>query len=104
MSGSRSRGPRRDANAAAALKMKPTIATAILIAWYAIVPCAIAGGIILGRRRRTWWPLVVLPAMAFATVDATYGTNRFRATAETSLLVLAAVALTAKRHGARTPG
>jgi hypothetical protein len=35
----------------------------------------------------------VLPVIALVTVAATYGTNRFRASAETSLVVLAAVAI-----------
>jgi hypothetical protein len=37
--------------------------------------------------------LVVLPVLVLVTVAATYGTNRFRASAETSVVVLAAVAL-----------
>src|SRR4029079_5223999 len=51
------------------------VAIAILVSWYALVPCALAGGVVLGRRRLTWWPLVVLPALSFATIAATYGTN-----------------------------
>jgi 4-amino-4-deoxy-L-arabinose transferase-like glycosyltransferase len=93
---------------------RPLAITGLLSA-YAIDILAIAG-IVLWRRQRsdrmgeergadqsTWrrrrsdgvplWPLLVLPALALVTVAATYGTNRFRATAETSLLVLAAVAI-----------
>jgi hypothetical protein len=49
---------------------------------------------VLWRRRDVpRFPLVVVPAIVVVTVALTYGTNRFRASAETSLAVLAAVAV-----------
>ena len=65
---------------------------------------AVAGAVVLRRRRRVpVWPLAVLPGLVLFTVALTYGTNRFRALGETSLLVLAAVAIDAgsRRLGAQ---
>jgi hypothetical protein len=58
---------------------------------------AIAGIVVLWRRRQRWncWVLLV-PAIAVTIGSAlTYGQTRFRAAAEPSLAVLAAVALIA---------
>jgi 4-amino-4-deoxy-L-arabinose transferase-like glycosyltransferase len=67
-----------------------------LFAGYATGVAAIAGGVILRRRRgQPVFPLVVLPAVVLFTVAVTYATDRFRASAETALAVLAAVALDA---------
>lgn len=72
---------------------------------------AVGGAVIVRRRRRvTLFPLLVLPGLAILTVAVTYGTNRFRAIGETSLLVLAAVAIDAgarriaTRRTAASPG
>jgi len=67
---------------------------------------AVGGAVIVRRRRRVaLLPLLVLPGLVVFTVAITYGTNRFRATGETSLLVLAAVSLEAafRRFAARRP-
>jgi hypothetical protein len=48
------------------------------------------------------FPLVVLPAVVLFTVAVTYATDRFRASAETALAVLAAVALDAAWRRLRT--
>lgn len=64
---------------------------------------AIAGAVALRRRRRiAVWPLAILPGLVLLTVALTYGTNRFRAIGETSLLVLAAVAIDAGWRRLRT--
>jgi 4-amino-4-deoxy-L-arabinose transferase-like glycosyltransferase len=67
-----------------------------LITYYPLALLAIGGGWILARRRRgLLWPLLV-PAIA-VTIDValTYGQTRFRAAAEPSIVLLAAVALVA---------
>ncbi|MFM8238087.1 MAG: glycosyl transferase, partial [Actinomycetota bacterium] len=63
----------------------------------AVATVLATGGVVVVRRRRRvpLFPLLVLPGLALLTVAVTYGTNRFRAVGETSLLVLAAVAIDA---------
>jgi 4-amino-4-deoxy-L-arabinose transferase-like glycosyltransferase len=72
------------------------LAIAGLFAGYATEIAAIAGALILRRRRGPpVFPLVVVPAAVLFTVALTYATDRFRASAETALAVLAAIALDA---------
>ncbi len=67
-----------------------------LFAGYATGIAAIAGAVIVRHRRGPpVFPLVVVPAVVLFTVAVTYATDRFRASAETALAVLAAVALDA---------
>ena len=56
---------------------------------------AIAGVTTLRRRRVRMWPVLVPIAIALFTLIAFYGLVRFRAPAEPSFVVLAAVALVA---------
>lgn len=73
------------------------LAIAGLVNTYLVEIAAIAGFVVLVRRRRRvpLFPLLVPPALVVLTVAVTYGTNRFRAPAETALAVLAAVAVDA---------
>jgi 4-amino-4-deoxy-L-arabinose transferase-like glycosyltransferase len=72
------------------------LAIAGLVSYYCVAAGAIAGAIVLRRRRSPpLFPLLVLPGIVLVTVALTYGTTRFRAAAETSLAVLAAVAVDA---------
>jgi 4-amino-4-deoxy-L-arabinose transferase-like glycosyltransferase len=67
-------------------------------AWYsyfALVVLSIAGGVVLRRRRIPVFPLLVFPALVLLTTMITFGQVRYRATAEVSLVVLAAVAIDA---------
>jgi 4-amino-4-deoxy-L-arabinose transferase-like glycosyltransferase len=74
-----------------------------LVAGYATAIAAIAGAMILRRRRGPpVFPLVVVPAVVLFTVAVTYATDRFRASAETALAVLAAVAIDALWNRRRT--
>ena len=74
-----------------------------LIVGYATGIAAIAGAVLLRRRRGPpVFPLVVLPAVVLVTVALTYATDRFRASAETAIAVLAAVALDALWQRVRT--
>jgi 4-amino-4-deoxy-L-arabinose transferase-like glycosyltransferase len=66
-----------------------------LLSAYVLEALAIGGVVVMVRRpkpRVPVFPLLVAPALVIVTVAATYGTDRFRATAETSIVVLAAVA------------
>jgi 4-amino-4-deoxy-L-arabinose transferase-like glycosyltransferase len=69
------------------------VARAGLLNTYLVELGAIAGLVLWRRRDVPRFPLVVVPAIVVVTVALTYGTNRFRASAETSLAVLAAVAV-----------
>jgi 4-amino-4-deoxy-L-arabinose transferase-like glycosyltransferase len=68
-----------------------------LVAYYPTVIAAIAGAVVLWRRRQrmTLWMLCVPALTVTIGVAVTYGQTRFRAAAEPSLAVLAAVALVA---------
>jgi 4-amino-4-deoxy-L-arabinose transferase-like glycosyltransferase len=68
-----------------------------IYAFWLLVPFAVAGAVIQGRREG-WRGLLVLlapVAMVVAVALATYGTTRFRFAAEPSVCVLAAIALVA---------
>ena len=58
---------------------------------YVLVPLAIAGGVVLRRRRVPVWPLVAPIVVVTATRLLIAGHPRYRAAAEPSLVVLAAV-------------
>jgi hypothetical protein len=66
-----------------------------LFVYYPLLALAIAGVVVLWRRRAMLWPLLVPPAVVTLASAATYGQTRFRVPAEPSLIVLAAIALTA---------
>jgi cytochrome b561 len=71
------------------------VGTAALAFYYALVALAVAGFIVMRRRGR---PLAILltPVVLVSLVSiASYGSTRFRAAAEVSLVVLAGVALDA---------
>lgn len=61
----------------------------------ALVPLAVAGGIVLQRRRVPLLPLVAMPVLVSLTAALFYGNPRFRVPAEIAIVVLAAVALDA---------
>lgn len=70
-----------------------SIVTAALVSYYALLVPALAGGVVLVRRRVTIWPLLVQPALVTVIVAFTFGITRYRAGAEITLVVLAAVGL-----------
>jgi hypothetical protein len=63
--------------------------------YWILVPFAIAGAIVLRRRRRFLWPLAATAITVTVVAAATYGQQRFRIAAEPAILVLGAVALDA---------
>lgn len=72
------------------------VALASLMSFYAVAVLAIAGGVILRRRRRVpVFPLLVPPAIVLFAVALALGSNRYRASAEGALVVLAAVTIDA---------
>jgi hypothetical protein len=71
------------------------VSEAWLIWFYPMVAAAIAGGVILRRRREPVYPLVAMVVVTTVTAFATYGNYRFRAESEVALVILAGVALDA---------
>jgi 4-amino-4-deoxy-L-arabinose transferase-like glycosyltransferase len=71
------------------------VALAALVSFYAVAALAIMGGVLLRRRRATVFPLLVPPAIVLFAVALALGSNRYRASAEPALAVLAAVAINA---------
>ena len=69
--------------------------TAALWSYFVLVPLAIGGGVVLWRRRVRIWPLLVQPALVTVVAALTFGITRYRAGAEITLVVLAAVAIVA---------
>jgi hypothetical protein len=76
------------------------------VLFYPTAVAAIAGGVVLWRRRQraVLWVLVAPAIVVTIGATVTYGQTRFRAGAEPSLALLAAFALSAfvqsRRHGA----
>jgi len=61
--------------------------------YWVLAPLAIAGAVVLRRRRRPLWPLVATAVTVTIVAASTYGQQRFRIAAEPAILVLAAVTL-----------
>ena len=62
--------------------------------WILLVP-ALAGGIVLRRRRVPLYPLLAFVATVIITVATTFGDARYRAAAEVSIVILAAIGIDA---------
>jgi 4-amino-4-deoxy-L-arabinose transferase-like glycosyltransferase len=79
------------------------------VAMYALlVPFAVGGAVLLRRRRAELWILLAPVLLVTVTALVTYGNQRFRAPAEVSLVVLAAIGAEALRRAvaarSRAPG
>lgn len=66
-----------------------------LIVYFPLLVAAIAGWVVMRRRRRRSWPLLVPALIVTIASAATYGQTRFRVPAEPSLVALAAVTVAA---------
>jgi 4-amino-4-deoxy-L-arabinose transferase-like glycosyltransferase len=79
----------------------PRAAKAGLIFYWLLLPLGIAGAVLTGRRGA---PLLVPVALVVLVAVLTYGSTRFRTTAEPSLVVFSALALRAagRRAGSRS--
>jgi riboflavin transporter FmnP len=64
-----------------------------LAQFYLLVPLAIAGGVILWRRRKPIAPLVAFPVLVSITAMYAFGNTRYRSIAEPALVLLGAVAV-----------
>jgi hypothetical protein len=63
--------------------------------YWALLPFAAVGAVVLVRRRQRVWPLVSTVVLVSLTTALTYGNQRFRIAAEPALLVFAATGITA---------
>ena len=72
------------------------------VMYWILLPCAIAGAVLLRRRRQLLWPLAATAVTVTLVAASTYGQQRFRIAAEPALLVLAAVTLVAAGRRLRT--
>ena len=64
-----------------------------LAQYYVLMPLAAVGAWVLHRRRRLLWPLLSMYAIVTFTAATSYGSTRFRTTAEVATVVLAGIAL-----------
>ena len=64
-----------------------------IVQFWLLVPVAVAGGVVLHRRRVRLLPLVAMPVLVFIVATLFYGLPRFRLPAEIAFVVLAAAAL-----------
>ncbi|MCB1256220.1 MAG: glycosyltransferase family 39 protein [Microthrixaceae bacterium] len=64
-----------------------------LWSYYALIPMAIAGLIVLRRRSVKIWPLLSQPILVTLVAAGTFGITRYRAGAEVSIVLAAAVAI-----------
>ncbi|MEI7592926.1 MAG: glycosyltransferase family 39 protein [Actinomycetes bacterium] len=67
------------------------VSWAAIYAYWALIPFALAGAILLRRRRTLIWPLVALVAISVAVIAAFYGIARFRLPAELAVVIFASV-------------
>ena len=83
---------------------RPRWATATgLVVYYPLAAFAVAGAVVLWRRRRWLGPLLVPPVIVSLTAIVFYGQTRLRLPAEPSLVVLAGVAAVALWDRLRGP-
>lgn len=74
---------------------KRPIAVAAWLGYYAVAPFAVAGAVLLWRRRRAQAFVVMVPMLTvLITVTLTFGNTRYRALGEPTFAILGAYALT----------
>jgi 4-amino-4-deoxy-L-arabinose transferase-like glycosyltransferase len=75
---------------------EPTFATIGVLSWFLLMPFALYGAVLLRRRGRPLLPLLAPVVLVVAISLASWGTPRFRAAADVSAVICAAVALTSR--------
>jgi 4-amino-4-deoxy-L-arabinose transferase-like glycosyltransferase len=73
------------------MQREAVVAWSTLITWYLLVPFAVAGAVILRRRRVPIAPLLAFPAIVLIAVAITFAQLRYRAPAEPAVVLLASV-------------
>lgn len=74
---------------------EPYIAWISGIMWWVLAPFGVLGAVALWRRRRAVWPLLAPLVVVWIAVTLTFYMNRYRASAETAVCLLAAVGVDA---------
>jgi 4-amino-4-deoxy-L-arabinose transferase-like glycosyltransferase len=74
---------------------EPFVAWSSLLMFYGIAGFAVVGAISLRCRRRLLYPLLAPPLIVWIVVTVMFATNRYRASAEVALCLLAAVGIDA---------
>jgi hypothetical protein len=87
--------PKREVAFEALEWRKPRWQTLGMRMYWALLPCAAVGTVVLVRRRQRVWPLAATFALVSLTTILTYGNQRFRIAAEPALVVLAATGIVA---------
>jgi 4-amino-4-deoxy-L-arabinose transferase-like glycosyltransferase len=78
---------------AKAVDVPPSVVWIQTILFWASIPLASIGAILLRRQRIVIYPLLVFPAVAVVTVALTFGDIRYRAPAEVPIVLLTAAGL-----------
>ncbi len=71
----------------------PAMARLGLFVWYAMLPLAILGYVVLKRSKKWTWPLVAMVGLSIVVSVAIHGETRFRVPAVVAVTILAGVAL-----------
>jgi 4-amino-4-deoxy-L-arabinose transferase-like glycosyltransferase len=87
--------PARDVRFNIADGVERPVAWGQMLAFYPVAGLAIAGAIVMRRRRVPVYPLLAFPVIVLISVATTFGQIRYRASAEAALVILAAVAVEA---------
>jgi 4-amino-4-deoxy-L-arabinose transferase-like glycosyltransferase len=87
----------------ASLGYSPGLSDAAVAAWYLLAPVAVAGVVLVRRRRRGPWELWTIPVLFVATTVVALGTYRYRAPIEPFAVCLAAFAACTAYDRMRAP-
>ncbi len=77
------------------LKQETAVGYSIVWGFWAFAIAAIAGLVVMVRRRLPVWPLLAFPVIVLVAVGITFAQTRYRAPMEVSVVLLAAVAIDA---------
>lgn len=75
------------------LRQETAVGYAIVWSFWGVALLALGGVVLLRRQRVQVWPLLIIPAIVCISVAMTFAQTRYRAPAEVSLVILAAVSI-----------
>lgn len=78
---------------AEAVAVRPAVIWVQVVSFWLLLPLAVAGALLLRRRRIPVYPLLAFPAVAVVSTAITFGDIRYRAPAEISVVLLASFAV-----------
>ncbi len=74
-------------------ELEPWVGYLLTLSFYGAAALSVVGIVGIRRRREHLWPLLALPVIVLVSVALTFGQTRYRAPAEVSLVLLAAVGI-----------